>query len=107
MIQIRKSQSLLGTISATCVAIGLLAAPALAGTYAPELNKINSGAQVEALVHYKGTAGARHTGYATGSTYVGPTGGSEVWESTGRGCRRSGAPPNGHHPPRTEPPRPN
>src|SRR5258708_19280645 len=82
MIQIRKSQSLLGTISATCVAIGLLAAPALAGTYAPELNKINSGAQVEALVRYKGTAGTRNPVYAPGSTYVGTAGDSEIWKCT-------------------------
>src|SRR5258708_25460040 len=97
MIQIRKSQSLLGTISATCVAIGLLAAPALAGTYAPELNKINSGAQVEALVRYKGTAGTRNPGYAPGSTYVGTAGDSQIWKCTAAAAKTMAPPPTVRH----------
>src|SRR5258708_33405831 len=97
MIQIRKSQSLLGTISATCVAIGLLAAPALAGTYAPELNKINSGAQVEALVRYKGTAGTRQPVFVPRSTYFCTTGDTGSSECNAAPAQRSDSLGAGHH----------
>jgi serine protease AprX len=75
----QKTKSLVGTIGTGWAAFGLLAAPALAGTFAPEINKLTSATRIEALVTYKATAGTRNRVYAAGATYVGEAGDAEVW----------------------------